>query len=258
MAKLIQGILGPFLGKVGTVVGYQWKGRALMRGYRREVRYPNTVRQQAERGWFVQMVRFAAEARGALVLGLREAAAREQMTEGNLFVKRNKGCFGLDGRVDYERLRFAAGSAGAAAFEHYDVDDSGTLEVRYGRGVGRGQDAVYVYVYCPDCGRGLLSAAAARRDGVLRMALPDEWAGRELAVYGFCVDAAGHASLSVYVNRLDSIAGAGSETEVPAMQKEKGTSPKGLSLVDDGVVVGVSVDPPLADASWSSGRQSPL
>lgn len=250
MAKLEQGILGPFTGKVGTVVGYLWKGKALVRAYRREVRYPNTERQQAERGWFVQMVRFAAAARGALLLGLREAAAREQMTEGNLFVKRNKGCFGLDGAVDYERLQFACGSVGVAAFERYDVDDGGTLEVRYGRGVGRGQDAVYVYVYCPDLGQGLLSAAAARRDGVLRMALPDEWAGRELAVYGFCVDAAGHASRSVCVWRW-GVAGAEG-------QKEKGTSPMGLSLVDDGVVVGVSVDPALADVSWSSGRQSPL
>ena len=222
----------------------------VVRAYRREVRYPNTERQQAERGWFVQMVRFAAAARGALLLGLREAAAREQMTEGNLFVKRNKGCFGLDGAVDYGRLQFACGSAGVAAFERYDVDDGGTLEVRYGRGVGRGQDAVYVYVYCPDLGQGLLSAAAARRDGVLRMALPDEWAGRELAVYGFCVDAAGHASRSVCVRRW-GVAGAEG-------QKEKGTSSTGLSLVDDGVVIGVSVDPALAGVSWSSGRQSPL
>ena len=250
MAKLEQGILGPFTGKVGTVVGYLWKGKALVRAYRREVRYPNTERQQAERGWFVQMVRFAAAARGALLLGLREAAMREQMTESNLFVKRNKGCFGLDGRVDYERLQFASGSAGVAAFERYEVDDSGVLEVRYGRGVGRAMDKVYVYVYCPDSGQGLLSASAARRDGVLRMALPDEWVGRELAVYGFCVDAEGHASRSVYVRRLD-VAG----TEV---QKEKGTSPMGLSLVDEGVGVGVSVDLPLADVSWSSGRQSPL
>jgi len=93
MAKLEQGILGPFRGKVGTVVGYLWRGRHVVRGYRREINYPNTENQQAERDWFVSMVRFAATAQQALLLGLRERAARDQMTEGNAFVKMNKHCF---------------------------------------------------------------------------------------------------------------------------------------------------------------------
>ena len=96
MAKLEQGILGPFRGKVGTVVGYLWRGRQVVRAYRREINYPNTVQQQAEREWFVGMVRFAATARQALLLGLRERAARDVMTEGNAFVKMNKGCFCRD------------------------------------------------------------------------------------------------------------------------------------------------------------------
>ena len=94
MAKLEQGILGPFRGKVGTVVGYTWRGMACVRAYRKEINYPNTEQQQAEREWFVSMVRFAARARQALLLGLRERAARDQMTEGNAFVKMNKHCFG--------------------------------------------------------------------------------------------------------------------------------------------------------------------
>ena len=96
MAKLDQGILGPFRGKVGTVVGYLWRGKPVVRAYRKEINYPNTERQQAERDWFVSMVRFAATARQALLLGLRERAAQWQMTEGNAFVKMNKDCFGRD------------------------------------------------------------------------------------------------------------------------------------------------------------------
>ena len=96
MAKLEQGILGPFRGKVGTVVGYLWRGKQVVRAYRREINYPNTEQQQAEREWFVGMVRFAATARQALLLGLRERAERDVMTEGNAFVRMNKGCFGRD------------------------------------------------------------------------------------------------------------------------------------------------------------------
>ena len=93
MAKLEQGILGAFSGRVGTVVGYSWRGRACVRAYKRTVAYPNTPMQQAERDWFVSMVRFASTARQALLLGLREQAERHQMTEGNYFVMSNKRCF---------------------------------------------------------------------------------------------------------------------------------------------------------------------
>ncbi|MDY6372435.1 MAG: DUF6266 family protein [Bacteroidales bacterium] len=96
MAKLEQGILGPFRGKVGTVVGYLWRGKHVVRAYRKEINYPNTEMQQAEREWFVGMVRFAATARQALLMGLRERAERDVMTEGNAFVRMNKSCFGRD------------------------------------------------------------------------------------------------------------------------------------------------------------------
>ncbi len=79
---------------MGTVVGYLWRGRQVVRAYRKEINYPNTEDQRLEREWFVSMVRFAATARQALLLGLRERAAGDQMTEGNAFVKMNKHCFG--------------------------------------------------------------------------------------------------------------------------------------------------------------------
>ena len=40
MAKLEQGILGPFRGKVGTVVGFLWRGRHVVRAYRKEITSP--------------------------------------------------------------------------------------------------------------------------------------------------------------------------------------------------------------------------
>ncbi|MBP3762995.1 MAG: hypothetical protein J6I49_03830 [Bacteroidales bacterium] len=245
MAKLQEGILGPFTGKVGTVVGYLWKGRAVVRAYSRRVRYPNTEGQQAERNWFVRMVRFAAEARPALLLGLRDAAARGQMTEGNLFVKRNKGCFALDGSVDYSRLLFSEGPTAPVRFEGCEVDAGQVLRVRYGRGGGRGGDAVYVYAYCPQSGQGLLSAAARRDDGTLAMLLPDEWRGCRLEVYGFAVDAAGRASRSVWLQADPA------EASQSAAGNKKGTEPEAPSLK---AVVSAAVT---ADVCASSVPQSP-
>ncbi len=237
MAKLEQGILGPFRGKVGTVVGYLWRGKHVVRAYRREINYPNTEMQQAEREWFVGMVRFAATGRQALLLGLRERAAREQMTEGNVFVKMNKGCFGRDAAcrvrsaaagdmpraavervscgstadaarrvrtgVDYERIRIAEGPAAPVRFTTASVDENNVLHVDFEKNSGmtraKASDRVYVYVYNADTREGLLSHPAERRRGHLEMQLPEGWNERNVRMWGFVVDGEGRASGSQYV-----------------------------------------------------------
>ena len=55
MAKIYQGPLGNFSGKVGTVVGYMWRGRPCIRVYRHAINYPNTEQQQQQRDWFVRV-----------------------------------------------------------------------------------------------------------------------------------------------------------------------------------------------------------
>ena len=222
MAKLEQGILGPFRGKVGTVVGYLWRGKHVVRAYRKEINYPNTESQQAEREWFVGMVRFAAAARQALLLGLRERAAREQMTEGNVFVRMNKGCFGRDAAcgvsgvavkdtsdaarfipTDYERIRIAEGAAAPVLFSAARVDEGGVLSVDFEKNGGMSRakacDRVYLYVYNIDTREGLLSHSASRRDGRLQMQLPDGWNELNVRMWGFVVDAEGRSSTSQYV-----------------------------------------------------------
>ena len=209
MAKLEQGILGPFRGKVGTVVGYLWRGKPVVRAYRKEINYPDTEMQQAEREWFVGMVRFAATARQALLLGLRERAAREQMTEGNVFVRMNKGCFGRDAArrvrtgVDYERIRIAEGAAAPVRFTTASVDENNVLHVDFERNSGmmraKASDRVYVYVYNEDTREGLLSHPAERRRGQLEMQLPYGWNVLNIRMWGFVVDSEGRASRSAFI-----------------------------------------------------------
>ena len=206
MAKLEQGILGPFRGKVGSVVGYTWRGIHVVRAYRREIKYPNTERQQAERDWFVGMVRFASRAQGALKLGLREAAMQAQMTEGNFFVKSNKQCFALrDGAVavDYAGLRLAQGPAAGVLFGVPRFEEGEVVSVDYEKNGqstrASSEDRVYLFAYAPELGEGQLSAPALRRSKVVRMRLPQHWADMEVHLYGFVVDRDGRASRSAYI-----------------------------------------------------------
>ena len=232
MAKLEQGILGAFSGKVGTVVGYTWRGRACVRAYRKDVAYPNTPMQQAERDWFVSMVRFASKARQALKLGLREQADRHQMTEGNYFVMSNKRCFArthapvaarggdtpsnlegeIDGRlvqgspsvqVDYDHIVISQGAAAPVRFlaPRFEEDEVISVDFEKNSQFSRAssEDSVYLFAYAPGIGEGYLSAPALRRSKVVKMRLPQHWAGAEVHLYGFVVDREGRASNSAYI-----------------------------------------------------------
>ena len=56
MGTLVNGILGGFSGKVGTVVGSFWKGIASMRAYTPNVSSPNTPKQLEQRAKFGAML----------------------------------------------------------------------------------------------------------------------------------------------------------------------------------------------------------
>ena len=207
MAKLEQGILGPFRGKVGTVVGYLWRGQAVVRAYVREINYPNTAAQQAERDWFVSMVRFASAVRPALQKGFRRAAAEARMYETNWFVKSNKRHFRTqeDGSVavDYQRLALSSGSVAPVASESARVDADGVLEVCFDgqRQLRRSKatDEVTLVAYNARERKAVIASTVERRMGRVAVRLPDGWQRDELHCYLFAVDAQGEASASCHV-----------------------------------------------------------
>lgn len=206
MGKIYQGVLGGFSGKLGMVVGYTWRGRPCIRVYRHAINYPNTELQQKQRDWFVSMVRFAAQANGALRLGFRQQSLDAQMTEGNYFVMKNKQHFHREEgvvRVDYGQLKIAAGSAADVYFKQPRFEQDETVRVDFEKNSmslhASGDDSVYLYIYAPGLGAGILSAAATRRSKQVALRLPTAWAGHEVHIYGFVVDKEGRASNSTYI-----------------------------------------------------------
>lgn len=206
MGKLYQGIEGPFSGKVGPVVGYMWKQRACIRSYRHHVNYPDTADQQKQRNWFVGMVRFASQATEALKLGLSQQAEAARMTEGNLFILNNKQHFHRENdnvRIDYDKLQIAAGAATDVYFHKPKFEKNETVVVDFDKNTlslkASSEDNVYIYIYATGSAEGMLAAPVARRNKQLRIALPREWSGQEVHLYGFVVDRDGRSSNSTYI-----------------------------------------------------------
>lgn len=207
MAKQSYGILDGYRGTVGTVIGYQWRGRWCLRARPRQVRNPRTEAQQEHRMLFRDMVQLAGRMKQALRAGLYAASMEEQMTECNLFVKINKERFTPQG-VRYAELEVSRGPVAPVAFTRVEVDERMTLHTEFEKNPlhmrADAEDEVRVYAYCPALQDGRLSAPVYRRSRRLDMVLPDEWAGLEVYFYGFVTDYQKRASATLYLPLSDN------------------------------------------------------
>ena len=74
MSTFNQGILGPFSGKVGTVIGASWKGISYMRGIAATVSNPRTPAQLAQRAKFAAAIKFLQPLTPFLRVGYKSQA----------------------------------------------------------------------------------------------------------------------------------------------------------------------------------------
>ncbi len=239
MAKTEYGILDGFVGKVGTVVGYKWNGKACMRAYVRYVKNPRTELQVAHREMFKQEVQLAAKMHWAVGITLRDLAREAGMTAYNLFVKANQRAFGFaDGRlqVDYSALRLSFGEVPPVEQPVASRGEDNVLTVSFRRGRGVGTDYVYLYVYAPDLGEGYLSAPVYRHEKRLSLTLPDHYAGHEVQLYLLVQHAGGGWGNSLYIGALEE----GEETEVAVADEVDGVALSGLAPQMPGVSTTVS------------------
>ena len=209
MAKQNYGINDGYRGTVGTVIGYQWRGRWCLRARPRRVHNPRTDRQQHNRQLFKAVWSFATGLRLPLRTSLRQTALDSHMTECNRFMHINKGCFALDGEgrltVDYENLAVSEGSVAPVGFVQPVVEES-TVTIPFEKNPlhlrANSDDEVYVLALCPDLDDYRLSAPAYRRTKSISLTLPERWQGHEVHLYGFVTDYAGRASESIYIGVL--------------------------------------------------------
>ena len=213
MAKIEQGILGPFRGTVGTVIGYRWRDRWCMRARPSHYNDRRSEAQLEQRGRFKAMIQFASPATPLLRIGLRAWAAEHGLTEGNAFLRLNHGCFSgisggsggseVSGGIDFAGLRFSLGSLPGLTGGVARRVDALTVSVGWERGLGRGADRVHVYAYCLAAGWGLAVADVARGAKQAQFTLPQEFAGEEVHLWAFAVNAEGVASATCYLGFED-------------------------------------------------------
>jgi len=208
MATIESGYMGGFSGKLGPAVGYQWRGKWVVRSFSRTPRNPRTERQQEHRMLFKQEVQLAGRMNWVLRETMDEVSALHGMTPCNYFIKRNQGAFSVGSgpcelSVDWSALVLSEGPVAPVAFGAPEVTEGTTLSIGFERNPlhtrADNYDRVFVYLYCPALERGFLAAPVYRREGRLSVALPELFGGHEVQLWGMVQDAAGRWSETIYI-----------------------------------------------------------
>ena len=199
MAKSNWGITSGFIGKLGNVVGYNWKGVNVQRALIVNGRKSQSEEQQLARARFALITLVASDLYEAVYEGYRREADKLHSTQNGLFVKYNIGLVsGTDPEalgLDFENLQLSYGTLRGVDFGEASISGN-TLTVAiddnnlYGRRVSV-SDRIYIAAYCPELGDARCYVAGTRgSEGNLIVNLPAKWNGKGIVAYGFTVGAA--------------------------------------------------------------------
>lgn len=214
MGKIKGGILGGFNGKVGNVIGFAWKGRAVMRGIAQSVHDPKTEKQQLARERF-KMILSLCDLIGYENLGggLKAAgnALKKRITAGNEFVKLNYAAItGNDlGNlaVSYGDVTVSKGKCpGVILRGNVTSDDPGSAHISWINNAGQAgaQDADVIKILAVDPEQEVTSTFQANRSaGSVDLDLPGFMTGHAVHFYVYCISVDGNkVSNSVYAGKV--------------------------------------------------------
>ena len=222
MAKTNWGITSGFIGKLGNVVGFNWKGkniqRALVQGA--DTRSGAQILQRAR---FGMIGRMGSVLYDAVYEGFRHEARSNTTTQSGLFLKHNLPAIGGTDpealTVDYPGLQLSYGNLKGVACGTPVINGT-TLSVTVSSAAPNRRaaltDRVYVCAYCPALEDAVCECVGTRAGGDFTLTVPAGYAGETVHVYAFVIGASstneGQASTTAYLGTAGSGASSGRNT----------------------------------------------
>lgn len=199
MATFKNGILGGFNGKVGTVVGYSWKGKSVMRSIAQNIHNPRTEAQQSARMRFTLLIKAITQLYPIVAWGFKSKA--QGVTESNVAFSLNYAQVFTgnypDISLDLSKLQLSSGPLPPASNPNATVD-TGQRTVNFtwddnsGELGGSGTDTCMIALYNPNLNQAVVNEeGAARSAETFSLVYPSSWIGSNFAVYMVWRDASG-------------------------------------------------------------------
>jgi hypothetical protein len=209
MGKISQGILGGFSGKVGNVIGGNWKGINYMRVKPASVANPQTEGQMDQRSRFNAALKFLQPMKDFIKVGFKSYAVK--MTEFNSamsYILKNAiiGTY-PDYGIDYSAALISKGTLSRATGALVESTVAGSVAFSWTDNTNGADalatDVAMVVVYNPVKVQASFLIAGTRADGNLTLLVPETFSGDEIHCYLAFKSATGtKVSDSVYVGAI--------------------------------------------------------
>jgi hypothetical protein len=195
MGKIKKGILGGFSGKVGTVVGANWKTISYMRSLPQKVRNPRTLAQQKQRGKFALVVALLKPIIPFLRVGWKLYAHKQSAYNAASSYTLANAVTGTfpNYQIDFDKLLVSRGNLTPANTPQLDaVQNQITMRWTDNSNVGTAKptDKALAVVLNTTSGEAIfIESGSTRASGQQKIALPENWAGNKVYCYlGFVSD----------------------------------------------------------------------
>lgn len=193
MGRIKQGILGGFSGRVGTVVGSNWKSVHYMRALAVNVKDSNTEKQQCQRNKFLMALNFLKTITPFVRTGYQNYTQDQSAFNAAMsYVLKNavKGC-GANTSIDYNKVLVARGSLTTAKDATVTVAGNKASYVwtdNSGAGDAKATDNALLLAYNKNKGEAVYTTSSATRaQAKAELVLPTDWSDDALALYlSFC------------------------------------------------------------------------
>lgn len=192
MGKIKQGILGPFSGKVGNVVGATNNGVHYMRIIPANVRDPKTTKQLAQRQRFGLMTSTLKIFRPVINIGFRKKTGNTRPSNRALSYNLKNAISGdyPDQEIDFPAFKIARGDLTTAPDLTAVSENPGEITFNWtdNSGIGSAQTDDLLTIACYDSEESHLFyriEAALREDETVGIALPQTLAGQEVHAFAF-------------------------------------------------------------------------
>jgi Family of unknown function (DUF6266) len=197
MATFNKGILGGFSGKVGTIVGSNYRGLDVIRSLPKKTSRKPSEKQLIVQAKFSLIAHFLAPLKPLLTAYFGQPAAEKSRMNLAFSYHRREAIIGTypDFELDYQKVIICKGDL--LQVEQPAVSPQAGAEMKYtwqdnsGEGEAKATDMILVVVYNPTRELYSYKELAAQRDAIVfTLALPDTWTGETVHTWLSVVNAA--------------------------------------------------------------------
>ncbi len=211
MGSYNKGILGPFRGKVGNVIGYSWRGKDLMRGLPKETTTAATDAQLEQRAKFRTVIKFLTPIKE--VVGTYFGKEQKSKSPFNLatgYLLNEALLPGPDDTwlIDYPKVLISRGQLRGADNAVVAAGGPNELNLSWtdnsGQGSASATDVLIAVVFCTEMNEFVIvNPAATRADTATVLTIPAYLNGTLAEVWiTFVTDDQKYAAISSYLGAV--------------------------------------------------------